>query len=78
MLEPGKDYRLTFKLLTQRTSGATTARLVSEANGLWRAFGSQSFEPRDNVADPMPDRLPLSGRGRRGLRLAVGRADYPV
>ena len=24
MLEPGKDYRLTFKLLTQRTSGATT------------------------------------------------------
>ena len=45
--EPGKDYRLAFKLLTQDASGATTARLVSEANGLWRAFGSQSFKPHD-------------------------------
>ena len=46
--EPGKDYRLAFKLLTKDAAGSTTARLVSEANGLWRAFGSRSFKPRNN------------------------------
>jgi parallel beta-helix repeat protein len=45
--EPGKDYRLTFKLLTRDASGSTSARLVSEGNGLWRALGSQSFKSRD-------------------------------
>ena len=65
--EPGKDYRLAFKLLTKDASGATTARLVSEANGLWRAFGSQSFQAARQRTDRMPDRLPLSCRGRRGL-----------
>ncbi|NLY00940.1 MAG: right-handed parallel beta-helix repeat-containing protein [Rhodopirellula sp.] len=46
-LEPGKDYRLAFKLLTKDASGSTTARLVSESSGLWRALGSQSFASRD-------------------------------
>ncbi len=45
--EPGKDYRLAFQLLTKHAAGATTARLVSEANGLWRALGSQSFKPHN-------------------------------
>ncbi len=43
-VEPGKDYRLSFELLTENASGPTTARMVSEAGGLWRAFGSQSFK----------------------------------
>ena len=46
-LKPGKDYRLTFKLLTNETSAGTTVRMVSENKGLWRALGSQSFRPRD-------------------------------
>ena len=46
-VRPGKDYRLTFKLLTKDTSAGATARFVSENKGLWRALGSQSFRPRD-------------------------------
>jgi len=46
-VEPGKDYRLSFGLLTKDASEAMTARLVSENGGLWRAFGSQSFRPQD-------------------------------
>ena len=45
--EPGKSYRLGFTLLAKDASGKTLARLVNEAGGLWRAFGSQGFEPKD-------------------------------
>ena len=72
MLEPGKDYRLTFKLLTQRTSGATTSRLVSEANGLWRAFGSQSFEPRDNVRTQYQIAFHYPAEGEEGYDSRLG------
>ena len=46
-LEPGKDYRLGFNLLTKDATGSTTARLVCEAKGLWRPFGARDFKPRN-------------------------------
>ena len=65
--DPGKDYRLAFKLLTTDASGSTTARLVGEANGLWRASRLAIFQDARRRTDGMPDRLSLSCRGRRGL-----------
>ncbi|MDY0170831.1 MAG: right-handed parallel beta-helix repeat-containing protein [Thermoguttaceae bacterium] len=50
--EPGKDYRLGVTLRTKDASGPMTVRLVSEAGGLWRAFGSQGFTPKDDQPTP--------------------------
>ena len=41
--EPGKDYRLSFNLLLKEPTGPMNVRMVSEANGLWRALGAQGF-----------------------------------
>jgi parallel beta-helix repeat protein len=46
-VRPGKDYRLSFKLLTEDASGSPMARVVSQANGLWRPFGTRSFKTQD-------------------------------
>ncbi|MDZ7620487.1 MAG: right-handed parallel beta-helix repeat-containing protein, partial [Patescibacteria group bacterium] len=48
--EPGKHCRLSFNLMTKGASGPMNARLVNEAGGLWRAFGSQAFQPKDGEA----------------------------
>ena len=44
---PGKDYRLSFQLLTTDASGSITTRLVSESGGLWKALGSEYFRPEN-------------------------------
>lgn len=44
---PGKDYRLSFRLLTSDASGSMTTRLVSETGGLWKALGSKYFRPEN-------------------------------
>ena len=65
--EPGKDYRLTFHLLTKDASGATIARLVSETNGLWGGVSLALFRAARQRADRMPNGFPLPCRGRKGL-----------
>ena len=46
-VKPGKDYRLSFTLQTKDASGSVLARMVSEANGLWKKFGERSFRTED-------------------------------
>lgn len=70
--EPGKDYRLAFKLLTKNASGATTARLVNEANGLWQAFGSQSFRPRDGERTKCQITFHYPSKGEKGYDQRLG------
>jgi parallel beta-helix repeat protein len=50
-LTPGKHYRLTFHLRHGDATGDLTARFVSEANGLWKAFGARSFLKRSDMSD---------------------------
>ncbi|QNN23594.1 hypothetical protein HED60_15350 [Planctomycetales bacterium ZRK34] len=45
--EPGKDYRLSLKLLPQEAGGRISVQLVSETNGLWRALGTEYVKVRN-------------------------------
>ncbi len=72
-VEAGKDYRLSFKLLTRNASGATTARLVSEGGGLWRAFGSQSFRTPDGELRPCQITFRYPAKGEEGYDERLGK-----
>ncbi|NQT15292.1 MAG: right-handed parallel beta-helix repeat-containing protein [Planctomycetes bacterium] len=71
--EPGKDYRLAFTLRTKNASGSTTARLVSEANGLWRALGSQSFKTRDGERTECQIAFHYPAEGEEGYNPRLGK-----
>ena len=71
--EPGKDYRLAFKLLTKDASGKTTARLVNEVNGLWRAFGAQSFKPKDGERAEYEITFHYPAEGEKGYDQRLGK-----
>ncbi|MHB8902665.1 MAG: right-handed parallel beta-helix repeat-containing protein, partial [Thermoguttaceae bacterium] len=74
-LPPGKDYRLSFQLMTQDASGPMTARMVSEAGGLWRAFGSQSFRPQDGERTPCRIAFRYPAQGEDGYDERLGKLD---
>ena len=46
-IEKGKDYALSFDLKTTDADAGLTARLVTENQGLWKAFGSKTFSAKD-------------------------------
>lgn len=50
-LESGKHYLLSFQLRHQDATGELVARFVGENQGLWKAFGSQGFLKRSDMAD---------------------------
>ena len=50
-LEPGKNYRLTFRLRHGDATGELNARLVCENKGLWKAFGARGFLKRSDMSD---------------------------
>jgi parallel beta-helix repeat protein len=77
-VESGKDYRLGFQLLTQHASGSTTARLVSEANGLWRAFGSQSFQPADGQRTSCEIRFHYPAEGEAEFDRRLGKLELQL
>ena len=46
-VKPGRDYRLSFKLLTKDAAASPMVRVVSQGNGLWRPLGTGSFRTQD-------------------------------
>lgn len=50
-LEPGKSYRLSFRLRHQDATGELVARFVCENQGLWKAFGQRGFLKRSDMSD---------------------------
>ncbi len=50
-LEPGKSYRLTFRLRHGEATGELLARFVCENKGLWKSFGDKGFLKRSDMSD---------------------------
>lgn len=50
-LDPGKHYRLTFRLRHADATGELLARFVCENAGLWKAFGQRGFLKRSDMSD---------------------------
>lgn len=74
-LEPGKTYRLTFKMRNQDATGNLSARFVAEGNGLWKPFGAMGFLKRPDMSDVCTTLEPYECQ--TGFRLpGPGEPDY--
>ncbi len=70
-LTPGRDYLFSFNVRSIDTDGSMTARIVSENNGLWKAFGQKGFKSKDGETTACQTffRFPASGEADFDERL---------
>ncbi|MDO4583454.1 MAG: right-handed parallel beta-helix repeat-containing protein [Planctomycetia bacterium] len=50
-LEPGKNYRLSFRLRHENATGDLQVRFVAENQGLWKAYGLKNFRRQFDMSD---------------------------